>query len=88
MIQLRLLRHAIIRQHFVIFSVFAKRERGPKSGRGHSEPKTKTKRKATPKKSSNGKLNPGADSEIFQMREFEKIKCMLINAINLNTNKN
>ena len=50
--------------------------------------KQKTKRKATKKKSSNGKLNPGADSEIFQMREFEKIKCMLINAINLCTNKN
>ena len=77
--QLRLLRHAIL-----LYS----RERGPKSGRGHSEPKTNTKRKATKKKSSNGKLNPGADSEIFQMREFEKMKCMLINALNLNTNKN
>ena len=40
------------------------------------------------KKSSNGKLNPGADSEIFQMREFEKMKCMLINVLNLCTNKN
>ena len=77
--QLRLLRHAIVWQHSVI---------GPKSGRGHSEPKTKTKRKATKKKSSNGKFNPGADSEIFQMREFEKMKCMLINALNLCTNKN
>ena len=53
--------------------------------RTHNKHKTKSNQK---KKSSNGKLNPGADSEIFQMREFEKMKCMLINALNLNTNKN